>query len=232
MASFYGANEQVLEASYLVSLRIAQTGKPHTIGEALILPAARDLVRTLIGDSAAKKLNIVSLSNDTVSRRIQEMAAEVKEALIQKVKKSKYFALQVDESTDITNSAQLMTYIRYDTEEAIEEEFLFCEPISGHTTAIEIFNKIDNFIAINNIRWENCVGICSDGARAMIGKHSGFITKIQQVAPQAKFIHCSIHSEALACKAMPTKLKDVLDQAVKVVNFIKSRALNSRMFII
>jgi hypothetical protein len=160
------------------------------------------------------------------------MAAEVKETLIQKVKKSKYFALQVDESTDLANSAQLMTYIRYDTEKAIEEEFLFCKPLSGHTTALEIFNKIDNFITTNEIQWENCVGVCSDGARAMTGKHSGVVTKILQVAPQAKFIHCSIHREALACKSMPTNLRGVLDQSVKVVNFIKSRALNSRMFTI
>jgi hypothetical protein len=66
----------------------------------------------------------------------------------------------------------------------------------------------------------------------MTGKHSGVVTKILQVAPQAKFIHCSIHREALACKSMPTNLRGVLDQSVKVVNFIKSRALNSRMFTI
>ena len=160
------------------------------------------------------------------------MAAQVKEVLVQKVKKSKYFSLQIDESTDLTNFAQLMTYIRYDTAESIEEEFLFCEALSSRTTSDEIFKKINQFVITNGIKWENCVGVCSDGARAMTGQHSGVITKIIQVAPNAKFTHCSIHREALASKAMPSNLKDVLDQAVKVVNFIKSRALNSRMFTI
>jgi hypothetical protein len=40
----------------------------------------------------------------------------------------------------------------------------------------------------------------------------------------------SIHQEALAARKMPAILKTVLTEAVKVVNFIKSRALNSRLF--
>ena len=43
------------------------------------------------------------------------------------------------------------------------------------------------------------------------------------------FTHCNIHREALAAKQMPDKFKNVLQEAVKVVHFIKSRALNSRL---
>lgn len=82
----------------------------------------------------------------------------------------------------------------------------------------------------NGIQWRNCVGVCSDGAAAMAGKHGGVVTQIKQVAPEAEFTHCCIHREALATKAMPYSLKTVLDAAVKVINFIKGRALNSRMF--
>ena len=64
----------------------------------------------------------------------------------------------------------------------------------------------------------------------MTGKHGGVVTRMKQVAPGAKFTHCSIHREALACKAMTATLKTVLDQSVKVVNFIKARALNLRLF--
>ena len=114
--------------------------------------------------------------------------------------------------------------------QAIEEKFLFCESLSGRTTADEIFKKVNDFVVSNGLNWENCVGICSDGAAAITGKHGGVVTRIKQVAPGAKFTHCSIHREALACKAMPATLKTVLDQSVKVVNFIKARALNSRLF--
>ena len=39
----------------------------HTIAESLVLPAAKTLVRNLIGDEAAAKLDSVFLSNDTVN---------------------------------------------------------------------------------------------------------------------------------------------------------------------
>ena len=84
----------------------------------------------------------------------------------------------------------------------------------------------------NSISWEKCVDVCIDGARVLAGKNSGVFVKIKAVAPEAQFIHCNIHREALVTKSMPERLKNVLDQAVKVVNFIKSRALNSRMFAI
>ena len=222
LKSFTAANSQALEASYLVSLRIAQTGKPHTIGESLILPAAKDIVSSILGPNAAKKLDVIPLSDSTVSRRIHDLASDVKRILIQRLKLSKYFAIQLDESTDITNFAQLMTYVRYEFDQSVEEEFLFCESLPDRTTGTEIFKKVDDFMTSNEINWKNCVGVCSDGAAAMTGKHSGVVTQIQQVAPEAKFTHCSIHREALATKAMPTSLKTVLDQSVKFwINLLK-----------
>jgi hypothetical protein len=64
----------------------------------------------------------------------------------------------------------------------------------------------------------------------MTGKRSGVVAQIKEVAPDAKFVHCSIHREALAARKMPAISKTVLTKAVKVVNFIKYRATNSRLF--
>ena len=43
-----------IEASYAVSLRIARAKKPHTIGEDLILPCSKDMVRLVLGDEYAR----------------------------------------------------------------------------------------------------------------------------------------------------------------------------------
>ena len=221
---------KALEASYEVSLRIAKAGKPHTIGESLILPSATDMVRIMLGDKAAKQLEMIPLSNDTVSRRISDLSLNVKEQLVDKIRASKYFSIQLDETTDITNMAHLLTYIRFIDGETVKEEFLFCEPLPARTTSNEIFSKLDQFMKTNNIEWKKCVGVCSDGARSMTGKHSGVVAKIKEVAPDVKFVHCSIHREALATRNMPQPLKTVLNESVKIVNFIKARALNSRLF--
>jgi zinc finger BED domain-containing protein 5/7/8/9 len=59
---------------------------------------------------------------------------------------------------------------------------------------------------------------------------SGVIARVKEIAPAVVWIHCSIHREALASKKMPPRLKNVLDTAVKVVNYIKARPLQSRLF--
>jgi hypothetical protein len=58
----------------------------------------------------------------------------------------------------------------------------------------------------------------------MTGIHSGAVTRVQAVAPDAPRVHCSIHREALAAKGTPESLKDVWDTTVKMVNFVKATA--------
>ena len=60
--SFHQQNAAVVDASFLVSLEIAKKKKPHTIGEELILPCAKTMVKLALGEKSAKKLNTISLS--------------------------------------------------------------------------------------------------------------------------------------------------------------------------
>lgn len=56
------------------------------IAVTLILPAAQDVGRIILGESDAVKLSVVPLSNDMVGRMISELANDVKEQLIQNVR--------------------------------------------------------------------------------------------------------------------------------------------------
>ena len=77
--------------------------KALAIGESLVMPAAKILVKNAIGVEAASKLETVSLSNNTVKNRI-EMSIDIADQVISVVKGSKFgFSMQLDESTDITN---------------------------------------------------------------------------------------------------------------------------------
>jgi hypothetical protein len=42
--------------------------------------------------------------------------------------------------------------------------------------------------------------------------------------------HCIIHRHALAVERMLLDLQNILSEAVKIVNFIKSKLMNSRLF--
>ena len=70
----------------------------------------------------------------------------------------------------------------------------------------------------------------TDGAPTMLGNRSGFWARVKVVNPDTKHIHCMIHRYALASKALPPKLKATLDDVTHMVNYIKSSALNTRLF--
>ena len=76
---------------------IAKCGKPHTIAENLIIPAVKEIISTMFANPVGIISNI-PLSNNSVSRRINEMADELTGALVAELKSTK-FALLIDEST-------------------------------------------------------------------------------------------------------------------------------------
>ena len=65
----------------------------------------------------------------------------------------------------------------------------------------------------------------------MVGKRSGLVTKVKEhTNKQIVFTHCTIHREALAAKRMSSKLDIILRNVVKIINYVKNNALNSRLF--
>jgi len=66
-------------------------------------------VHYVFGDESVKKLNlIISLSNNTVQRRIEEMSMNILPQVISEIRCSENgFAIHLDESIDVTNCAQL-----------------------------------------------------------------------------------------------------------------------------
>ncbi|GFX15874.1 zinc finger BED domain-containing protein 5 [Trichonephila clavipes] len=85
----------------------ARCEKPHTITEELILPAAIQIVETMFGDNFAKKLQSIPLSNDTVSRRIDDIAEDVEQRLFGKLR-DKLFSIQLEEATDSNKNAHFI----------------------------------------------------------------------------------------------------------------------------
>ncbi|XP_035229056.1 protein FAM200A-like [Stegodyphus dumicola] len=219
------------ETSYEVSYCIAKNKKPFTIGEDLVLPAAIKMVEILHGRKYGDDIRKIPLSNDTVSNRISDINMDQLIQLITRIKESPKFSIQLDKTTDITKLAQLLVYVRYVYKESVEEELLFCRPMEDHTTGKDIYCKVDEFLKAEGLEWKNCCGICTDGARAMTGKNIGFKSFFQAAHyDHITFTHCLIHREALAAKKLAPELNDVLQDAVKIINFIKSHALNSRLF--
>lgn len=62
---------------------------------------------------------------EIVKERISILAEFVKKQVIFALKQAKYFAIQLDETTDFSNNSQLMVYVRYKGADNFEERLLF-----------------------------------------------------------------------------------------------------------
>ena len=62
----YQKKKDVAKASYEVAFLVAKNMKAHTIGESIVLPAAKILIKNVIGVEATAKLKTLSLLNNIV----------------------------------------------------------------------------------------------------------------------------------------------------------------------
>ena len=228
--SFHQQSANIVMASYELTLIIAKEKKPHNLGESVVKPCMVRGVELVLGKESSSKISKIALSDNTVKSRIDEMAQDIREQVTEKIRMSPMFAIQCDESTDVAHLSQLMVYARYISGNAVEEELLFCRPLETTTTADDVLRVVSQFFDQNNLSCEKVVGVCTDGAPAMLGSRSGFITKVKQKNPLIVGTHCVIHREALAAKTLPPAIQNILTAVIKVVNYIKNSALNTRLF--
>ena len=135
-------------ASYKIAQLLAKRKKSHIDAESIIQPALAIAAEIMIGSEAVEKFRKIPLSHQTISRRIGDMSVDINEQFQQYFLNPKdYFklwALQIDESTDISNKAQLMAFLRMVREGKIVEDYFFCDNLKTTTTGRDIFDLVNN----------------------------------------------------------------------------------------
>ena len=81
------------------------------------------MVEKLCGLDQTKKLSAISLSKNTIHRRIDDLAADMIEQFILEVLSSSYpkFSMQFDESTDVAACTTMIGFFRYVHEGSVKE---------------------------------------------------------------------------------------------------------------
>ena len=229
---FIPTEKPLLEASYKIAYQIAKNKKPHTIAETLIKPCALEMTEIVCGSEKRKKLKSIPMSNNVIKSRIDDISENILKQVMEELASSPFaFSLQLDEFTDVSNCSQLLSFVRYVNGNKIKEEFLFCEPLLETAKASDVFKMVNKFFVKQNFDWKKKLGsICSNGAPAMLGNKSGFAALVKNEVPNVNVTHFMLHRYALAAKTLPPSLKEVLSVCVKVVNFVRSRAINHRIF--
>ncbi|CAH1966459.1 unnamed protein product [Acanthoscelides obtectus] len=192
LGSYHTGVSQLLKASFEIAFMIAKQKKPHSIGEELIKPCVLKTTQIILGKDAEQKMKSISLSNNTFKRRIDDIAADIRSQIINKVKLSPFCAISCDESSDIVNCAQLVVYVRYIDGDIIQEENLYSQSLTAGTTS----EDISNFVEKNDLEWKKLIGLCTDGAPSMIGVQSGLAKKLKEKKPAMVSTHCVCYSSA------------------------------------
>jgi len=221
-------NSRVHEASYQISFLIAKTGKDHTIGENLIKPSISAFLKTVMGKDN-EDVKAMPLSNNTVSRRIEQMGDDVERQLIEKLK-TRNFSVQMDETTLRDSEAVLIVYVRYIDQGQFAEEMLFCKKLDSTTKSIDIYKRFKEYLDVNGIPMKNVTSCAADGAPNMMGKKNGCLKLMKDENPEMTLVHCVIHKENLAAKNISPILNEVLNAVIKCINAIKASAKSERLF--
>jgi len=151
------------------------------------------------------------LSSDIQNEILEIMSLNLQRELVQSIKKSEYFSIIADSTTDISSTEQFSLCIRYvDSNFEVHEVFtgLYNTPDSK---ALTFFDTIKDILIRFTLSTSNLRGHCFDGAANMSGKLNGVKKLIENVQPKSCFVHCSNHSLDLALQEVARKNSAMCD---------------------
>ena len=220
-----------VEASYQVAYLLGKKGKPFNDSE-IIKECIIEVAKCLDPDRVSKYQG-VPLSRRTNADRQHELACNVYEQLQAIIQKEKvYYSIALDESTDSTDFAQVLYFIRAITEDfQVFEELFTLGTLMGRTRGIDIFNNFKDKCSEVKLDFANLVGVCTDGAPSMTGKDAGFIAHLKKELPEPNALisfHCILHQQNLCAKSVT--LNDTLQKVIGIVNYIRANATRHRQF--
>jgi hypothetical protein len=183
------------------------------------------------GDSGmAEKFETVSLSHQTVARRVTHVDEHIRSRLCNVIEKSVYFSVCLDYNTDQTDINQLLIFVRaIQSDFSTHEELLNLVSLQGTTEGSDIFEAVRNCVDRYD-GFDKCSSIVTDGAKAMVGEQTGFSGLLRKSGVKCAIFHCIIHQEALCGKSI--QQSNYMKVVAKIINLITggNRSLSHRKF--
>ncbi|KAG7520096.1 hypothetical protein JOB18_023114 [Solea senegalensis] len=228
-------SQKATEASFRATQFLMKKKKAFTDGEvvkeAMMIIAKTVLEDEKYGTDVLSSLSDVQLGATAMVRRVSAMSGNLTDQLDRDLARCRWFSIQCDESVDSSSTAQLMVFIRMVFDDfSTKEELLTLLPLKTTTRGVDIYNAVKEFLVEKKVPLEKLVSVTTDGAPAMIGRHTGFVAhcKADPEFPNFLQYHCIIHQQALCAKVIC--FEHVMTPVVKIINSIRSRAKQHRTF--
>ncbi|XP_021367373.1 52 kDa repressor of the inhibitor of the protein kinase-like, partial [Mizuhopecten yessoensis] len=133
------------------------------------------------------------ISKTVQNQLITIIGNQIRDTILDEVRKAKIFSILADEVTDVSNWEQLSLVVRYvDMNNAIREQFLCfldCECITGEALTKKICDTLQDLdLPIENLRGQGY-----DGGSNMAGHVKGVQGRIEAINDKAIYVHCAAH---------------------------------------
>lgn len=115
MAAYTSSQNRATRASLHISEIIGKSMLAYSTGETIkdcIVAAAEVMFPT--NPDVSNAMKTISLSRNTITRRMQDISDDLNTRLHSAVASSQFYSLAIDESTDVEDVAQLSIFVRYD----------------------------------------------------------------------------------------------------------------------
>ncbi|KAJ8892410.1 hypothetical protein PR048_004990 [Dryococelus australis] len=120
------------------------------------------------------------------------------------------FTLLIDESTDVSVTRQKVIMARIFTTQ-VETHLYKVVALSGKATRENLFNVVNSSFEEDNIPWQNCISILSDGAKLMVREFNSVLSCIRSKHENVWFLHCTCHVAHLAASHAYSELPDFVN---------------------
>ncbi|CAH2326306.1 general transcription factor II-I repeat domain-containing 2-like [Pelobates cultripes] len=218
-----------VKASYVICEEIVKRKRAFSDGP-FVKACAIKMARAFGNEDLAKHFESVSLSHQTVARRISVMDQYVNRKVHNVITNCAYFSVALDENTDITGISQLIIFIRtVDDNFETSEELLKLTSLQGTRKEDDIYNEVKCAVAEYG-GFKKCTSIITDGAKSTVVKNLCLSTLLKRDGIECMMLHCIVHEEALIGTLL--KMTDVMEIVIRITNLISDKkcALTRRRF--
>ncbi|CAL9707870.1 unnamed protein product [Knipowitschia caucasica] len=230
----FTAQQRANECSLKVSWILGQHKKPFSDGTVVkecLNAVAEILFEGKQKDEMCEKIKQIPMSASTAMRKSEILADDVLAQLDAAIQSAPCISLAIDESTDVTDKAQLLVYVRFLHKDKKElcEDLLGVTPLETHTRGEDIYAAIKEMLTKRGIDMKQVVSVTTDGAPAMVGKERGAVSRMKEDNSDLIAYHCLIHQTAL-CATLSEHLAEIMNTVMKLINFLRaSSSLQHRL---
>eukprot|EP00794_Sanderia_malayensis_P010108 gene10108-11143_t len=181
------------------------------------------------------KERITYTSHQPQNQLIESIFEEVRNEIFNRVTKSRFVSVMMDDTSDLSNTEQSAISVRLIHNGNIEEHLLGLVDASEDQSADGLTNlllkTLEQYKILPAVSEKKLIGQSYDGAPTMSGEFNGVQKKVRDIFPYAYYNHCVAHRMSLCAAQSANKILEVakfFGTLDKIISFFRSSPKRTR----